>query len=152
MIIKPDDHFVDRTIQYFESEYINNMNRILDNHFGDITTLMDQFSTSLREQAPIDYPMTPTGEAIRVDLGKIIPELKDKAPYLRSLLPNPMRPEEEALVPVGPKVSDTQDKNIDLDALYKASANIESGAEGAGKHRRTREAEKSSKRIKHEQY
>jgi len=150
LIITPGDHFVDRTIEYFEQEVVTNMNRVIDKHFGEISTLMDHFSNILREQAPIDYPMTAVGEAIRADLKELIPTLEEKALQLQRLLPKIMKSDDEtALVPIE-KYSDAKDQDIDLQALYTKAVNLEKNSDqnGSTKHKPKRGTETSSKRMK----
>ncbi|KAI4912024.1 hypothetical protein J4E90_006844 [Alternaria incomplexa] len=150
LMITPGDHFVDRTIEYFEQEVVTNMNRVIDKHFGEISTLMDHFSNTLREQAPIDYPMTAVGEAIRADLKELIPTLEEKALQLQRLLPKIMKSDDEtALVPIE-KYSDAKDQDIDLQALYTKAVNLEKNSDqnGSTKHKPKRGTETSSKRMK----
>ncbi|KAF1938096.1 hypothetical protein EJ02DRAFT_469208 [Clathrospora elynae] len=104
---------------------------ILDQFFTTLPPLYQpkRASTTSKKfaitKAPIDYLMTPVGEAIRTDLKDLLPTLEEKAVQLRNLLPGTFKLEDETVLAAFEKHSDVKDKEVDLMALYTKAVNLE---------------------------
>jgi hypothetical protein len=105
LFLHSDHHFVDRVINYFQAEFDKAMRQILNEHFAGIEKLFEDYSIAIRQQAPIDYTITPEGEAIRAEVEQRIPELQEKIDELRSMLPVRASQEDASYV---------QDDNFDI--------------------------------------
>lgn len=86
-LLDAEDHFFDKVISLFSTQLEENMNGIIDEFFHNLNTLFDDFCKLLHEHAPIDYPITARGEAIRSELEKEIPYIEEIAEKLCGLLP-----------------------------------------------------------------
>jgi hypothetical protein len=75
LLISEDNHIVDMLIEKFKSTYDLRIEKILSDFFTEIEKSLEIYSDWLREQAPINYPITPVGYAIREDLQGLIPTL-----------------------------------------------------------------------------
>ncbi|KAF2126021.1 hypothetical protein P153DRAFT_408019 [Dothidotthia symphoricarpi CBS 119687] len=87
LFLDPKNHLVDRLLKHFQSEFDTIMRSLLEQHFASIEKLLEEFSTSIRSEAPIDYIITRDGESIRADVEAQIPKLLEMAAELRGKLP-----------------------------------------------------------------
>ena len=99
LAIDADTHLVDDLIITFQGSFDASLNNILGELFGDIGTLLESFSASLRRQAPINYKPNPTGKQMRESLEELIPTLVKKAEELKAQLPVPIKQEDYGTVP-----------------------------------------------------
>ncbi|PSN74615.1 hypothetical protein BS50DRAFT_643032 [Corynespora cassiicola Philippines] len=83
----PKSHFVDRLIQEFQEKVDYAMDSALTACFDEISSIFEEYSKVLREHGPVDYEITPTGQDIRDNLAKLIPQLEGKVNEARNLLP-----------------------------------------------------------------
>jgi hypothetical protein len=81
-----ESHFVDRVITVFKKQLDEKMNGLIEKHFEKLNAMLDEFSNSLRDHAPVDYLVNPLGEQIREQLEKHIVFIEDKAETLHGHL------------------------------------------------------------------
>lgn len=87
LLLTPDDHFVEKAINLFQSEFDKRIRHTIDQHFAAIEALYDRFDAGIRAQGPINYKLTTAGKEIRADVKKCIPELQEKIDQLKTFLP-----------------------------------------------------------------
>lgn len=75
LMISEDNHIV----------FNKDMEELLTQLFTDIGKLLENYSIWLRAQAPISYPITPVGTAIRDNLQQLIPTLERRSQELKDL-------------------------------------------------------------------
>lgn len=115
-VLEPRPPFVDRLLKHFHTEFDEAMRKLLEENFAEIDELLECFSTNIRAEAPINYRVTPAGEAIRAELGELILKLEERAAELRSMLPQRVEPEHElSLVPFdGSGEEDGEEEGLSL--------------------------------------
>ncbi|KAI8942139.1 hypothetical protein NX059_000229 [Plenodomus lindquistii] len=92
--LSPDDHFVDRTISFFQDQLDEKMRSLVDKHFAKLNATFDEFSKLMREHGPIDYSINTMGEKQREDIEKEIPYIEELATSLRDMIPLACRKED----------------------------------------------------------
>jgi hypothetical protein len=83
-----ENHFVDEVIENFQLHIDNQINKLLDAFFNDIGALLENYSNWLREQAPINYAITPKGASIRESIEEVIPALEQHSQVLKNYFPD----------------------------------------------------------------
>ncbi|CBX97359.1 hypothetical protein LEMA_P104900.1 [Plenodomus lingam JN3] len=124
LFLSPDAHFVDLVFRYFKKQFDNDMNKLLEEHFGRIDNHLYKFRAALAGEAPIDYKLTETGVEMRVELAKQLPALEAKAAELQSLLPEGVEMEEDAdeFIPVKVEADDNDESDESKDMVYAEDA------------------------------
>jgi hypothetical protein len=87
LFLTPDDHFVEKAINLFQSEFDKRIRHTIDQHFAAIEALYDRFDAGIRAQGPINYKLTTAGKEIRADVKKCIPGLQEKIDHMKTYLP-----------------------------------------------------------------
>lgn len=87
LFLTPDDHFVEKAINLFQSEFDKRIRQTIDQHFAGIEALYDHFDARIRAQGPISYKLTPLGKEIRAEVKERIPELQERIDQLKAFLP-----------------------------------------------------------------
>jgi hypothetical protein len=95
MFLEPDIHFVDRVVKVVQSKFDKAVNSTLDENFAGIEKLLEEFSVTIRAQAPLTYTITEHGETIRAAVAEEIPRLQEKVDALRSMIPACIKREDE---------------------------------------------------------
>jgi hypothetical protein len=96
LLLTPEDHFVEKAINLFQSEYDKRIRHTIDQTIAGIEALYDRFDSGIRSQGPINYKLRPEGKAIRADLKERIPELQERIDQLKLLLPTPAQDDSAA--------------------------------------------------------
>jgi hypothetical protein len=149
MLLGEEDHIVDRVIIHFQTKFDADIAALLDRNFSDIDQVLGNYNNWLREQAPIDYPITALGESIRSDLQKLIPEIEQKSQDLTGLLPTPVKQENEASQEPFEIPGATEAQSMSLERLYeKHSKGKVNTSINLSLKRARQEMETNAKRLK----
>lgn len=149
LLLKPNDHFVDRAMKSFQQKADATMVAMIEKTFGDISEMLSQYTTGLRDHAPIDYVISPDGESIRMDLQKVLPALEEHYAQLKSLLPIPIKQEDNAEVSTNAQELGASNKSIS--ELFEQINQNKRGISEEGKSRTPhikKERDHGSKRVK----
>ncbi len=120
--LAPKSHFVDRLITLFQKQLEERMYGLIEKHFEKVNAMLDEFSNWLRDQMPLDYEISPMGEAIRNELEKRVPYLEKKAKELRSLIPHSVKQEQDSSTLLDDDLDDAGSKVQDLGYYLKKAA------------------------------
>ena len=119
LFLNPDTHFIDQIFLRFQAGFNDAVRTLLDKHFVGIDKMLENLSTSLRAEAPIDYRITEEGKAIRADLAEQILSFEEKAMELRNKLPQTVKSEDDtALIPPNNPETSEGDENDNLAIFY----------------------------------
>jgi len=145
MFLHSDNHFVDELTAKFQELLDARIDGLVTAQFEEMNSLLDDFSTSLREQAPVNYHVNPVGKKIRDDLRQLIPSIEEKAAELQGQLPKLIKNEkEQEIVEV---YDDPQASNEGLEFfITKANKRKKTDERGPKK----READSATKKAKRE--
>ena len=88
LFLTPDNHFVEKAINLFQSEFDKRIHHTIDQQFAAIEALFDRFDAGIRAQGPINFKLRPDGKAIRAEMKERIPELQKRINELKLLLPS----------------------------------------------------------------
>ncbi|KAI4647068.1 uncharacterized protein J4E78_009040 [Alternaria triticimaculans] len=94
--LKAENHFVDRAIATFRTQLDDKMGALIDKHFEKLNAMFDEYSTNLRDHAPVDYKIMPLGEQVREQLEKHLPYIESQAEALLGHLPKGSEDGDEA--------------------------------------------------------
>ncbi|KAF1831454.1 hypothetical protein BDW02DRAFT_606538 [Decorospora gaudefroyi] len=140
--LSPEAHFVDRFITLFKNQLEEKMTGLIEKHLGRLNAMLEEFSKLMRDHAPVDYAISPTGERVREELEKDIGYIEDKAETLRGLLPKTPKDEDDASTNTDDYLEDSGDQvkdlNYFLDKVSKSKRKPDHATRGP------------AKRIKHE--
>lgn len=138
LFMDPKHHFVDKVHKQFYDEIVATVDSVLDKHFGKADHMLSDFSTTLRDLAPINYETTLAGDDIRADLDLRLPEFERISELLRNLLPEPLEKEKDEAAILAQSLAGGTSGSLDV--LY----------EEASKRKRKMEAGSRRVRIKKE--
>lgn len=88
LFLDPKDHFVDKILELFKEEYTKTTNALLDNAFGQLQGVFDDYIAALRSQTPIDYKIEKSGEVIRAELGEELATIVKDSETFKELAPD----------------------------------------------------------------
>lgn len=145
-------HFVDKVIAAFQTQLEDKMTNLVDKHSAKLSAMLNEFSTLLREHAPVDYTIDSLGESIREELEKRIPEIEHKAKELQGLLPKMIKSEDDDMAAAMDNVSERCDaKDYDLTYFLELVKKRKHTGGQASMMRDERDAEFHAKRVKLEE-
>jgi hypothetical protein len=148
LMLEEDNHIVDTLIEKFKSTFDSVIEMYVSQLFTEVEEILGNYSNWLREQAPINYPITPVGSAIRESLQELIPSLEEKMQELKELMPElPSTDTDDS--------QETTDFFSDVKAcstkLGRSSGRRSKALPGlSGSKRKLKEEELDTKRIKSE--
>jgi hypothetical protein len=101
LFLQPENHFVDCVIEHMQSSFNKAVQIVLEEHFAGFEVLLEDFSKTIRSQAPLDYKISPHGKAMRAGIEKEIPGLQERVEELQKMLPAAVKGERGmALMPM----------------------------------------------------
>jgi hypothetical protein len=148
LMLEEDNHIVDNLIKTFKTTFDSRIETFVSEFFTDVEEILENYSNWLREQAPINYPITPVGHAIRESLQQLIPTLEEKTRELKGLMPE-----------LPSTDTDGSQETTDFFSDVKACSTKLGGSSGrkskalpglSGSKRKMKEEESDTKRIKSE--
>jgi hypothetical protein len=148
LMLKEDNHIVDTLIKKFKSTFDSHIETFVSQFFTEVEEILGNYSNWLREQAPINYPITPVGSAIRESLQELIPSLEEKMQELKELMPELPSTDTDDSQETTDFFSDVKACNTKLGGSSGRKSKALPGLSGS--KRKLKEEESDTKRIKSE--
>jgi hypothetical protein len=148
LMLEEDNHIVDTLIEKFKSTFDSHIETFVSRFFTEVEEILENYSNWLREQAPINYPITPVGSAIRESLQELIPSLEEKMQELKELMPELPSTDTDDSQETTDFFSDVKASNTKLGGSSGRNSKTLPGLSGS--KRKLKEEESDTKRIKSE--
>jgi hypothetical protein len=148
LMLEEDNHIVDTLIEKLKSTFDSHIETFVSRFFTEVEEILENYSNWLREQAPINYPITPVGSAIRESLQELIPSLEEKMQELKELMPELPSTDTDDSQETTDFFSDVKACNTKLGGSSGRKSKALPGLSGS--KRKLKEEESDMKRIKSE--